>query len=158
MQHARLFRKLREQRGLTLDALARLARRHRNTIINLESGRPVKFATIARLMEKLGFSSESPEMASMALLWVESVSGVSLSSPGSVGDARQKAASYQRDAHRLIQHLGETIRRSGLDEREIRLLNFAAGRPEVLQIVAAVHDLLQERMADATALKVAENK
>jgi transcriptional regulator with XRE-family HTH domain len=158
MQHARLFRKLREQRGLTLDALARLARRHRNTIINLESGRPVKFATIARLMEKLGFSSESPEMASMALLWVESVSGGSLSSPGSGGDARQKAASYQRDAHRLIQHLGETIRRSGLDEREIRLLNFAARRPEVLQIVAAVHDLLQEGMADATALKVAENK
>lgn len=158
MQHARLFRKLREQRGLTLDALARLARRHRNTIINLENGRPVKFATVARLMEKLGYSTDSPEMAGMALLWVESVSGVSLSSPGKMSDARQKLASYQRDAQRLVLQLSETIRRAALEEREIRLLNFAASRPEILQIIGAVHDLLQEGSGDLAALKVAENK
>ena len=158
MQHARLFRQLREQRGLTLDALAKLARRHRNTIINLENGRPVKFATIARLMEKLGYAADSPEMAGMALLWVESVSGVSLSSPGTMGDARQKLASYQRETHRLVQQLADTVRRGGLPERDIRLLAFAARTPEVLQILGAVHDLVQAGATESAALKVAENK
>ncbi len=158
MQHARLFRKLREQRGLTLDALAALSRRHRNTIINLEGGRPVKFATIALLMEKMGFVADSPEMAGMALLWVESVSGVALSAPEKLSEARQKLTGYRREAQRLAAQLTETIRRSSLDEREIRLLDFAARNPEVIKIIGTVHDLLQAAEADPAILKVAEPK
>jgi len=47
MDYMQLFRSLREQRGLTLEQLAKLARLHRNTVVNIESGRPVKFKTIA---------------------------------------------------------------------------------------------------------------
>ena len=156
MQHARLFRKLREEKGLSLDALARLARRHRNTIINLERGRPVKFATIARLMEKLGYPADSPEMASLALLWVESVSGVPLGAPDKLATARQVVGAYEHDARRQVQLLNDSIRRAGLDEREVRLLTFAARHPEVLRILASIHDLVVSGSGSIEALKVAE--
>ncbi len=158
MQHARFFRKLREQRGLTLDALAALARRHRNTIINLENGRPVKFPTIALLMEKMGYTADSPEMAGMALLWVESISGVALSSSEKLRQTRRKISDYRRDPQRQTARLMETIRRSALGEREIRLLDFAAGEPAAMRILSAVHELRQAAESDTTALKAAESK
>ncbi|WP_438480949.1 helix-turn-helix domain-containing protein [Oleiharenicola lentus] len=157
MQHARLFRQLREQRGLTLDALATLARRHRNTIINLENGRPVKFPTIARLMEKMGHPANSPEMAHMALLWVESISGLDLSMPDK-GDEAPALATYQRSTQKSVAGLTKAIRRAGLDEREIRLLEFAASRPAVLGIIDSVLTLLQNAEQDSPALKAAEDK
>jgi hypothetical protein len=123
-------------------------------------GKPVKFATIARLMKKMGYSDDSPEMADMALLWVESVSGVPLAAPGKVREARQKPTSYQRETQRLTTQLAEAIRHAGLSEREVRLLEFAARRPEVLEIIGAVHDLVQAAQAETAAphLKVAEEK
>jgi len=90
MHYAQFFRKLRELKGLSHEALAGLARCHRNTILNVEGRRPVKFKTLARLMGKMGYATNSAEMASLALLWLESVSGLDLADPARLGPVRQK--------------------------------------------------------------------
>ncbi len=159
MQYTALFRRLREQRGLTHDALARLARCHRNTVLNVEAGRRVRFETVAHLMAKMGHPSDSPEMATLALLWLEAVSGIDLADPSTLGPARQKAAAYTRSASQAAAALAETVRRAGLSEREIRLLGFAARNPEVLAILDSIQSLVAAAPGgDERALKVAEDR
>lgn len=158
MHYAALFRRLREQKGLTHEALARLARCHRNTVINVETGRPVRFATLARLMTRMGYATDSAEMSSLALLWLESVSGIDLADPGTLGGARQKAATYTRSARQAASSLAETVHRAGLSERQVRLLEFPARTPEVLRILESIQDLLATGAADRPLLKVAEDK
>lgn len=159
MQYTRLFRQLREQKGLSHEALAKLARCHRNTVLNVESGRRVRFKTVASLMGKMGYASDSPEMASLALLWLESVSGLDLANPATLAPARQKLAGYGRSLSQAAQHLAETVRRAHLSERQIRLLEFAAQRPEMLAVIQSVRDLLQSGAAEpAPELKVAEDR
>jgi transcriptional regulator with XRE-family HTH domain len=158
MQYTQLFRRLREQKGLSHEALAKLARCHRNTVLNVEGGRQVKFKTIARLMAKMGYANNSPEMASLALLWLESVSGVDLADPGTLGPVRQKLAAYDRSLGQASRQLLEAVRQARLDERRIRLLAFAARRPEMLAILESVQELLQGVSGGAAELKVAEDK
>ncbi|MEJ1973635.1 MAG: helix-turn-helix transcriptional regulator [Lacunisphaera sp.] len=159
MQYTQLFRKLREQKGLSHETLAKLARCHRNTVVNVESGRRVKFQTMARLMEKMGYPTNSPEMATLALLWLESVSGLDLADPTTLGQARQKLSGYTRSAGQAGQQLTDAIRRARLNERQIRLLAFAAQRVAVLAIIESVQDLLADKGADsATDLRAAEDK
>lgn len=158
MQYTQLFRRLREQKGLSHEALARLARCHRNTVLNVESGRQVKFKTVARLMAKMGYASDSPEMAGLALSWLESVSGVNLADPATLGPARQKLAAYDRSLGQATRQLLEAVRQSRLDERRIRLLAFAARRPEMLAIIESIQDLILASSDPAVALKVAEDK
>ena len=74
MHYTQLFRTLRESRGLSHEGLAKKAACHRNTVINVESGRPVKFKTVADLMAMMGYDRNSAELKSIALLWLESVS------------------------------------------------------------------------------------
>ena len=158
MQYTQLFRRLREQKGLSHEALARLARCHRNTVVNVENGRQVKFKTIARLMAKMGYATDSSEMASLALLWLESVSGVDLADPASLAPVRQKLATYDRSAVQATQHLMDAIRRARLSEAKIRLLTFAAQHPEVLAIIESVQDLQESRPISLAELKVAEDR
>ncbi len=159
MQYTRLFRRLREQKGLSHEALAKLAHCHRNTVLNAESGRPVKFKTIAGLMGKMGYATNSPEMASLALLWLESVSGLDLADPSTLGPARQKLAGYDRTTGQATQQLVEIVRRARLTERQIRLLCFAAQRPEMLAVIESIQDLMQSGgTAGLAELKVAEDK
>lgn len=158
MQYTQLFRKLREQKGLSHEALAKLARCHRNTVVNVENGRQVKFKTLAGLMGKMGYPTDSPEMASLALLWLESVSGVDLADPASLGPVRQKLAAYDRSTTQATQHLMEAIRRARLSEKDVRLLTFAARHPEVLAIIDSVQDLLANPLISAAELKVAEDR
>src|SRR5690606_41157894 len=87
MHYTQLFRNLREAKGLTLEALATRARCHRNTVINVESGRPVKFKTISRLVQKMGYAADSEDMKSVALLWLESASGIRFSQPAVAAQA-----------------------------------------------------------------------
>jgi transcriptional regulator with XRE-family HTH domain len=157
MQYAQLFRRLREQKGLSHEALAKLARCHRNTVLNVEGGRPVKFKTIARLMAKMGYASDSSEMAGLALLWVESVSGVNLADPATLAPVRQKLAVYDRSLGQAGRQLMDAVRQAKLDERRIRLLAFAARRPEMLAILESIQDLLHDA-SGGSQLKVAEDK
>lgn len=159
MQYSLLFRQLRERKGLTAEALAKLARCHRNTVLNVERGRPVRFATLAALTTKMGYPSDSAEMASLALLWLEAVSGIDLADPATLNSTRRKTASYTRGPREAATALLDEIRRVGLNERQIRLLAFAAGNPEILGILETVQNLLTSRSAadDLPDLKVAED-
>lgn len=159
MQHARLFRKLREQRGLTVEALAKLSRYSRSTIINLEGGRRVKLPTIEKLMHKMGFAAGSQEMIDVKRLWGESMTGIPAVPGSDVSiDAQRKTISYRRDLPHHTTTLLEAIRLARLDEREIRLLIFAVRNPAIMKIVGLVHDELQAAAADQPDLKAAEDK
>jgi transcriptional regulator with XRE-family HTH domain len=158
MHYTQLFRNLREAKGLTLEGLAHQAHRHRNTVINVESGRPVKFKTVAELMAKMGYAAQSPEMKSMALLWLEAVSGIPFSRPEIEAAARKTLAGYRSAARQAARQLEVAVARAGLDGSQIELLTFAARHPEVLSILGSVRSLAAELGSDeeATELKVAE--
>jgi transcriptional regulator with XRE-family HTH domain len=160
MHYTQLFRQLRDARGLSYEALARRAGCHRNTVINVESGRPVKFGTLADLMEKMGYSPESDQMRTLALLWLEAVSGISFSRPEIAAAARKQAAVYRRGAQQAASQLAEAVIAAGLTVEQIRLLVFAVRQPEVLAIIEAVRDLVESAAAEDSTLqlKVAEDK
>lgn len=143
MNYTQLFKMLREAKGLTHDGLARLVGCHRNTVINVESGRPVKFRTIAELMEKIGFDADSPEMKSIALLWLESISGVNFTLDRSTAEARKKIAKFRATEKEAAQILADAVIGEHLSVDQIRALIFAAGHPEVIRIIEGIRDLMK---------------
>ncbi len=128
-------------------------------MINIESGRPVKFKTIAELMVKMGYGTNSAETKSMALLWLESVSGIAFSEPETEASARKAIASYRSSARDAARQLDRAIVRAGLDSDRIGLLVFAARHREVLSILENVRALATEFEEDdeAVRLKAAED-
>lgn len=160
VHYTQLFRSLREARGLTLEGLAELAGCHRNTITNLESGRPVKFKTIAELMGKMGYTEQSAEMKSIGLLWLESVSGIPFSQPRTEASALKAVAAYGKSRRDAARRLEAEALKSGLPPARIDLLVFALRHPEMLSILENVRDLMATLNADADfpALKVAEDE
>jgi DNA-binding XRE family transcriptional regulator len=142
MHYTQLFRTLRETKGLTHEGLARKAACHRNTVINVESGRPVKFKTIAELMSVMGFGHDTAELKSVALLWLESVSGVNLTSEQSTEEARRKIARYRATEQEAAQILADNVIAEHLSVDQIRALLFASGRPEVITILENIRDLV----------------
>jgi transcriptional regulator with XRE-family HTH domain len=160
MDYTQLFRSLRESKSLTLDQLARLARVHRNTVVNIESGRPVKFKTIAALMQKMGFSASSAEMKSIGLLWLESVSGIPFSRAEPEATAKKMIATYRSASRQAARQLEETIAAANLTAEQIQLLVFAAQHPEVVSIIESIRDLatgLASGDEAAAELKAAED-
>lgn len=159
MQYTQLFRQLRERKGLSHEALAKLAHCHRNTVLNVESGRQVRFKTMAELMGKMGYASDSPEMASLALLWLESVTGIDLADPSSLSATRKKVASYSRASRQAANDLLDTVRTAKLNDRDLRLLAFAAENRGVLSIIEEIQELLHAAPDEhVPELKVAEDK
>lgn len=155
VDYTQLFRKLRESRGLTLEQLAELARVHRNTVVNIESGRPVKFKTIAQLMRKMGYAAESTELRSIALLWLESVSGIPFSRAEAEGTARQAIAGYRAPLRQAARELEAAVTAASLSPQAIGLLIFAAQTPEVLSILEQVRALTQgAALAGGTGLEL----
>jgi len=141
MNYTQLFRNLRESKELTHDALARLAGCHRNTVINVESGRPVKFKTIAELMAKMGYGLHSPETKSMALLWLEGVSGINLTQEQSASEAHERIAQYRATEKEAVELLSETIMREHLTVQQIRTLYYAAQQPDAINILEGIRKL-----------------
>ena len=142
MNYTQLFRTLREAKGLTHDGLARLADCHRNTVINVESGRPVKFKTVAELMLKMGYDADSTEMKSVALLWLESISGINFTLDRNAAEARKKIAKYRATEREAAQILADAVISERLSVEQIRALLFAAGRPEVITILENLRDMI----------------
>lgn len=160
MDYTQLFRSLREAKGLTLDKLAAQARCHRNTVTNVEAGRPVKFKTIARLMLRMGYSADSREMKSMALLWLEAVSGIPFSRPETKSSAERALAQLQSGVRTQFRLLEQAVGRSSLDADQVSLLVFAASTPEVLRILESVRELVGSSAGGHQSLgelKVAED-
>jgi DNA-binding XRE family transcriptional regulator len=160
MHYTQLFRQLRGARDLSHEMLARRAGCHRNTVINVERGRPVKFSTLADLMDKMGYPADSDELRTLALLWLEAVSGIPFSRPETVAAARKQAGAYGRDAQLAARQLAEALTAADLTADQIRLLGFATRQPDVLAIIAAVRKLLESAAAEASGpqLKVAEDE
>jgi DNA-binding XRE family transcriptional regulator len=142
MHYTQFFRTLRESKGLTHDGLARMAGCHRNTVINVEKGRPVKFKTIAELMGKMGYPLESAETKSIALLWTESVSGIDLTSEQTVAETRGKIAHYRAQEEDAAQQLAETVLARRLALKQLQTLLFAARHPEALTLLENIQELL----------------
>lgn len=160
MHYTQLFRTLRETNGLTLDTLAGMARCHRNTIVNIESGRPVKFKTIVRLMKKMGYDLQSTEMKGLALLWLEGMTRISLSQPGVDTAARAFIAEHRQSTVAATQQLNDAIAFAGLLPAQIELLTFAASTPEALSILETVRNLSQRLVSkneEVEDLQVAED-
>lgn len=160
MHYTQLFRGLREAKGLTLEGLADLAGCHRNTVTNVESGRPVKFKTIAELMGKMGYTEQSAEMKSLALLWLEAVSGIPFSQPRTTASAVKTVSSYRRSLRDSARRLESEVLKSGLSPARVDLLVFALRHPEMLSILEQIRDLVATSRADPAdfpELKVAED-
>lgn len=159
MDYTQLFRSLREAKGLTLEELAELGACHRNTVTNVEAGRPVKFKTIAELMGKMGYDSRSPELKSIALLWLESVSGIPFSQKRTEDSALKTIAGYRKSLRDSARQLEAEVVGQGLAQRQIDLLIYAARHPEIFKIIEDVRDLIATLGADkdAPVLKVAED-
>ncbi|HVU22622.1 MAG TPA: helix-turn-helix transcriptional regulator [Opitutus sp.] len=138
MDYTQLFRQLREAKGITLEELARQARVHRNTIFNLESGRSVKFKTVARLMRKLGYADSSPEMKSLALLWLEAVSGLPFSRTDAEVAARKTIVGYRAGVRKSTSTLSQVVTDANLTPAQIETLIFAAQHSDVLAIIENV--------------------
>jgi len=140
MNYTRHFRQLREAKNLSREQLAALAGCHRNTVINVETGRPVKFRTIAELLQKMGYSRESTETRGMALLWLEAVSGLKFSPADAQKTADQLRAVYRRSVRASQDELLASIQDQHLTREQIDLLVFAVRQPEVLEVLRAVRD------------------
>lgn len=143
MDYTQLFRSFREARGFTLEQLASAAQVHRNTVVNIESGRPVKFKTIALLMQRMGHATDSPEMKSMALLWLESVSGIPFSQSQVKTTALQAIEAFRTPARHAAHRLEQIVANAGLSPQQIELLIFAAQHPDVIGIIENVRDFAQ---------------
>ena len=142
MGYPEQFKTFREARGIAREQLAKRARCHRNTVINVESGRPVKFGTIVMLMDTMGYPADSSETKRLALLWLESVTGIRISpteSLSATGPA-EPARSLPRTSTQLQAEV--TRRRLGLED--IELLTFAARHRKVLLALKAIRDLVDD--------------
>ncbi len=153
MDYTRQFRQLREAKGISREQLASLARCHRNTVINVETGRPVKFRTIARLLMKMGYAKDSSETKGMALLWLEGVSGLKFSAADAEKTAEQLRSVYTRNVRASQGELLAVIQDSHLSREQIKLLAFAARHAEVLEILRAVHDFSEMQTLTAASAK-----
>ena len=157
MHYTQLFKRLREDKGLSLEQLARLAGTHRNTVVNVESGRSVKFKTIAQLMLKMGYAAGSIEMRSVALLWLQDVSGIPFSQTDTEASAKKAIATYGSSSRHAAKRLHDVVARADLTTDQISLLVYAAQRTPVLNIIENIRELGQSDV-DAPQLKVAEDK
>ncbi|OHE81711.1 MAG: hypothetical protein A3G75_10645 [Verrucomicrobia bacterium RIFCSPLOWO2_12_FULL_64_8] len=158
MHYTQLFRQLREARELSIDALASRAKCHRNTVINVEKGRGVKFDTLADLMAKMGYPPGSPEVRALALLWLEDVSGIPFSRPETSAAATKEVSSYRRGAQAAARQLAESVSSANLTTEQIRLLAYAAHQPGVLAILESICELVESSAEETPQLKVAEDK
>jgi len=140
MNYTRQFRHLRETKNLSREQLASLAGCHRNTVINIETGRPVKFGTIAELLMKMGYPKDSPETKGMALLWLEAVSGLKFMPADAQKTAEYLRSHYRRTVRAKEEELLASIQDHHLSRDQIGLLGFASRHPEVLEILRAVRD------------------
>jgi transcriptional regulator with XRE-family HTH domain len=160
MHYTQLFRQLRVARDLSHEALAERAGCHRNTVINVERGRRVKIDTLARLMEKMGYASDSMEFQALALLWLEAGTGIPFSRSETVAGARKQVATFRREAEQNCHQLAAAVVEAGLTADQIRLLVFAARQPDVMAILRVVQKVA---LAGATTesipqLQVAEDE
>jgi hypothetical protein len=113
----------------------------------VESGRPVKFKTIAELMAKMGYGGNSPEVKSIALLWLEAISGINFTQEESSHEAYERVAQYRASEKEATRLLGELTMRKHLSVHQIRTFHYAVEHPEVIAILENIRKLQAGDMA-----------
>lgn len=141
MRYTQYFRSLREAKGFSHEGLARKAGLHRNTVINIESGRSVRFGTIAKLIGAMGYDEKSPELSLMALLWVESVSGIRFATGGNLEKAKKKAAELFEPEQQAANFLAKAAVNHNLTLKQIKMLTEACIKPEVMAILENISNI-----------------
>lgn len=152
--------KLRELRAdLKQDELALKAKLSRATIVNAENeDERLRFSTIAQIVRALGYRDDSPEMRDIALLWLESVSGIHFG-VDDASDAIQHLVDKEKFKNKeLLATLATTIATAGLAPKEIALLTWAASRPPALEILEHARQLeLYSEREDRRKIAVGEH-
>lgn len=141
MDYTEFFRHLRTEKGFTHDTLANLAGVHRNTVINLEQNRQVKFKTVALLLRVMGYEMESPEMRRIALLWLESVSGIHFSLQEVIREKKKMDKEYRKSKKSTVDLLNTVIGEKNLTDDQLSLLIMAVKNSDVMEILARVASL-----------------
>ncbi len=159
MDYTLLFRKLRDEKGLTLDALARLSRCHRNTIVNVESGRRVRLKTLIQLVQKMGYPPDSDEMRSVLLLYFERITEIPFSQPKTKQATQKAIANYRSGVKQAAQQLHDAVLEEELPEDQIRLLSFAVRTRRMIEVLSIVRSVAYDLAARESEpeLKVAED-
>jgi transcriptional regulator with XRE-family HTH domain len=137
MEYAAKFTAFREARKLSQNGLAALAGCHRNTVVNVERGRAVKFATIAGLMEKMGYSKQSGETRKLALLWFQATTGIGvrLDETGIIDLSRKRSPAVLRA------ELAARLKR--MDQADIEIVHFAVANREIMNALKAIRCLVE---------------
>ena len=150
MDYTEFFRQLRTQKGFTHDTLANLAGVHRNTVINLEQNRQVKFKTVALLLNVMGYEMESPEMRRIALLWLEAVSGIHFTLQEVIREKKKMDREYRKSKKSTIDLLNTTIAERNLTEEKLKNLLMAIEHEEVMDILSNARKL-QKKTSSRTS-------
>ncbi|MCC5789762.1 MAG: helix-turn-helix domain-containing protein [Opitutales bacterium] len=139
MDYTEFFRQLRIQKGFTHDTLANLAGVHRNTVINLEQNRQVKFKTVALLLKVMGYDQDSPEIRRIALLWLEGVSGIHFTLQEVIREKKKMDREYRKSKKSTIDLLNTTISERNLTEEKLKLLLNAVENPEIMDVLKNIN-------------------
>jgi len=106
-----------------------------------------------------GYDAESSEMKSIALLWLESISGINLTLDRSTAEARKKIAKYRATEKEAAQMLADAVVAEHLSVEQIKTLLFASSRQDVITILEGIRDLVRPEVPeseDVPTLQVAE--
>lgn len=138
MHYTSYFKTLREETDLTMDGLARKAGLHRNTIINIETGRSVKFQTIAKVLDVMGIKAGTVKYRIMAVLWASDVCKVDLSAANKDKALTKEMGRISSDEAKALSELGEAISNSDLSAPQIKALARVAKKQETLSAIMQI--------------------
>lgn len=115
---------------------------NQSTLTKAETdGRTVKFKTVAEIVRALGHRDDSPAMREIALLWLQSVTGIHFSSDDAYTAAQELIEHQKVTLGDLLDALSNVIAERGLSPSEIQLLSWAAARPPALEILSYARQL-----------------
>lgn len=135
--------KLRELRGdLRQDEVAAKAGLSRATIVNAENEQErLRFSTVAQIVRALGHRDDSSAMRDIALLWLQSVSGIQFGVE-EASDAIKHLLTREKFRNaELLDQLSNTIATHGLSPKQIALLTWAASRAPALELLEHARQL-----------------
>jgi DNA-binding XRE family transcriptional regulator len=144
MKYSTLFKRYRLEKKLSQGAAARKAGVNRSTVVNLESGRPVRFETVAQIMAAMGYGKESAEIKLLVLLWTEKATGVSFTSAEAASLVHDARRVHGKEVAAAVSCLQNEIEANHLSTREVDLLIFAARHACVIDSLEAISRLVPQ--------------
>jgi transcriptional regulator with XRE-family HTH domain len=130
MNYQSFFKELRTQNGLSHAQVAEKTGCHRNTVINVERGRPVRFATISKMMASMGATEEQTK--TMAMLWVGGTAHLEVTGES---EAWASASQPMKTAWaNLKKHL------DAMDSDQLETMGWVAASPSLLKALKIIKE------------------